>query len=1711
MPPKRKATNSGGGSSKPAKKQKASKDAQPPHADDEPRNASPDAPGRTEVRWGLPATARDNNAPDTSNEITRFAPALYNQDWDELTTHETAFGFPRLRTPLYKTRTDKEYVPPGNNISQTSQAVLDFFHVIKGESAPQKKGTTLGPYARSAFENAFGDEDDDFAVVASRSGDHPVRALDQDYRLAVTVRDGDREASAHVDLIRRATPTPAATGHAYFIDLPAGTNVTINGHTYVNDREAAGETATTSPFIIGPFTGYTVIELLSQPVFFFRGREDLNLLGPVVSGARARPSPEELENRDQNGDVPVENTTVTWTAVSTAAPASPTSTRGSKTSKGRSTRNRSTRSGSTRSGSTPAPQIVSVNPRVTHTSSRNAPQASPKGPTTVEDESAGSDTISTPPSSGANSPVPERATYDDTWTDQGEPITNPCDYLSRHLLSPHEHRYPELIPRVLASINDRQFSGAGFSFQHNNRILRPGRTLIAPLNQNGHHVLLVLQLQPEFAGITVRILDPMAWKSTLAERDKFVELALALLEDGEWWQETYESLTELNHDLPDAFEWVPCAQHTASEQSVVFTVLHAWAVALGLELDPAFRLGRDESVSFFTRAQRLFDLALRDHLDWKILLAFFRCTGFVETGDEEAENSDESLPPHDRRFDQRVRGFQSSLERQENPDVTLGDASFGADFSFVISTVEVVLEQGVAHTKTFASDDWDEAKLEDLASLVQDGSWSLADTQEQLIERVSQRENGDESVSTPTSSKKSSGTFSSLTKSSSRREDKTSGSKPPPGPVSATVPDLDQDPAEDDSNASANGEDTASSSTSPPPDHDLPKDYDPCVDFRQRMDGLLREHDADLRDLRDRERNTVTTEYGEWLDDTEVSLAIASVTLAISELQGIDGGFGFFHPISIQQCAADTYPLPISPTLRPGRPLLLPIHIQAHYILLVIQLDEQGQTSFSVLDSKAYHLNMRHRQSVHDLAQRIVKRSDWNRHVTGGEDLIHHSPPHTTWIPVSQQPSDNECGYYTILNAWTLALGLLPNPNIHHDWNDQFFSDVNNLVHLARLGRADWKLIYSFLRCRGFANDGHVPRDRQFTATRELRNEGEYLETALDDMHALEEVHFMGHPALDRQQLKDINRMALPVGRRHNDNATFRSDQWSNDDRVNYASDLARYGKLDLNFTRANLRSAHTIVRDIRGLHLRKELGDNIPNYQQLPRAQLLDATRRYLAGWHTGRDLFLREDGAKGTANLCQFFEDTKQFLKYIFFSPNCVGEKLKGGLFERHTVLMRDGGLEKAKNGKYTRAGDLMLDDSDMNMAIAAVVDAIDTMQSPTDSESIFAGGFSLATSVQLQMGLAAISGDNLLPALDAWRKKNRVPTKSQGQAGGHHLLAVVQEQRKKNPHFEVTLYDSATHVFGNAYPFLNTAVVRAATALKWSTHRNPDYRVKFATTPRTAAVAQQPTGGWQCGPHVVINAWILAMGLHPAPNAKFTDEVYSEFYTLARAACAGLLDWRTLATWFFCRKLTLQTGLEAVPQNRRFTITQFWENEEELTIMWGVLPPGAEVTDNGKAKGKADEEEKEVYPSEDESDDDVVEAGGDSGSSADAQGDTDEEGEALTRAESDQELMVSGGEDEEAASTDSSSLPTLPSSPEALTRAYEEEPMPSFLGRRRSHHIETPPKHVKRDDNMYFLDAFDDMDDEMRDVVVPVEQQWTRRSSEYRTDRLFFLDAY
>lgn len=847
---------------------------------------------------------------------------------------------------------------------------------------------------------------------------------------------------------------------------------------------------------------------------------------------------------------------------------------------------------------------------------------------------------------------------------------------------------------MLAAVNQRQSDGTGFSYQLQGQNFGLGKTLLVPLDINRNYVLLAAQYQPD-RQINLTVLDPMTWRTTPSIRISIFQRAKELLLNSKWYQDIFDPSNHMTDNLPGDAEWIPTAQITTSDGSFICTVLNAWALAMGLELNPSFAPSLYDHESSFIQAQQSFDLALRGELTWKVLLAFFRCAKFVKSVDVNGADREVKFPERLRQFDLRRCSFQDLITRQ-----TVSDTKSEGKIDMESTTFG--FEHGKRHRQKFASDSLSERERCDLDSIVREGRWTSKDTVEELrtllkerappaaslplpqnpyvdtepvadefdcclhlrtelqklveeekmkgvetgleeatistlmpsevydsIEAVGQATNdmlppghgftlgeyngvirhsdgkssgclddvvlmlhqkeGEEEHftlvvlqhenkadypcavarvldSAPwTSTSKKRVQLHELLKDSGRLEVGTHPGTTQTGTIvgsvltwmhgpqqsraeesgyfaimnswavllglpinndfcprkgffqetfslikavkngnadwkliwafllcvgyihSTQLPPLERrfrtirkpNPYErrkidEERTLGATGArhninydhfpvDTglAHTETFPWDDFDeadrstrisemikagkltrflspqmeravqkLPhKDEEsPCAQFHGRLNEILENEEIKTQLKAFRDCKNLTTVFGQWLEDEELSLAIASVTIAITNAQqDYLRGFGFIAQTHVEVIKNDVPGTMRTP--RPGRPLLVPVHVEKHFVLLVIQLDDKSEPEFSVLDSKAYHITPDGRTEIHEWAWKFVLESMWLEKVFPASQWQNHKPAHTTWVPVSQQPSDCECGHYTIMNGWTLALGLTPNPN----------------------------------------------------------------------------------------------------------------------------------------------------------------------------------------------------------------------------------------------------------------------------------------------------------------------------------------------------------------------------------------------------------------------------------------------------------------------------------------------------------------------------------------------------------------------------------------------------------------------------------------------------------------------------------------------------------
>ncbi|KIW06039.1 uncharacterized protein PV09_03215 [Verruconis gallopava] len=115
-------------------------------------------------------------------------------------------------------------------------------------------------------------------------------------------------------------------------------------------------------------------------------------------------------------------------------------------------------------------------------------------------------------------------------------------------------------------------------------------------------------------------------------------------------------------------------------------------------------------------------------------------------------------------------------------------------------------------------------------------------------------------------------------------------------------------------------------------------------------------------------------------------------------------------------------------------------------------------------------------------------------------------------VRVAQQGNGWACGLHTILNAWTVAMNLVPNPNFRvlerGSEASHFYTQAAEVVNLVVAGHADSDLIYSYLVGYGFAlpqmQRGQCPRFGLLADLHDIRNVSS-LEEGIKLNHAIEE------------------------------------------------------------------------------------------------------------------------------------------------------------------------------------------------------------------------------------------------------------------------------------------------------------------------------------------------------------------------------------------------------------------------------------------------------------------------------------------------------------------------------------------------------------------------------------------------------------------------------
>lgn len=725
-----------------------------------------------------------------------------------------------------------------------------------------------------------------------------------------------------------------------------------------------------------------------------------------------------------------------------------------------------------------------------------------------------------------------------------------------------------------------------------------------------------------------------------------------------------------------------------------------------------------------------------------------------------------------------------------------------------------------------------------------------------------------------------------------------------------------------------------------------------CKYFRETMNDLLKQEDVQ-KALQRFHKDAITTPHNKWIREDEAILGIACVTEAISTIQNNLGGFGLWMPMQFNMAVHGMQQLVQGgPPVRFGKPIMLPIAHQSHIILAVIQLDETASVSISILDTWPYHWKWAGRLQIFETIWGLIEDSEW-----GKDALPDHvrltKPDGAFWIPRAHQVDAASCGWLTILSGWALALGLELNRNfnpIMHPMESNFFSDLLNLVRVARAGYADWRLIYAFLRCHRFVHEGIVPNDRRFNRTLRLMDETSLEKHQELTENKLEEL-LIGRNDVSRilGTLRFKNHVTFPQGTPHY--VGFPGDDWREKDNTNIeAHQIAQFGKFRPSFS--------------------------VPEIHQDFRRRFRGAMTNEIAkemGTLRSEDFIDQLKSANQNLNHMTHEQIVSLFGDYVLQSGarKYMAYQLRHGPTMTH-LKMEACTLSQRVFSKFKKQLDITaaprnwstgqgFTDAQINLAIAAVVQAIDRAQAnrhQLSSSEPFSGGFALAAHSDIakakELGANTMGDENmytsrprrpwLLPLsvsthdLENYKRvqlgEPQVPL--EGNPKKHTILAVIQEVKSKDKtKFQIHFLDSRTNILANCRDYLYQQVIQTAYNLNWPSHRTPS-EIHFEPRAHRVQVAQatrERSTFAISALHTILNAWILALGLTPNPAATFErkingavnqDIMYSELFLYVLLAISGLLQWQNIVAYLVTNGYVLESIGEAVKVDREFGLT-------------------------------------------------------------------------------------------------------------------------------------------------------------------------------------------
>ncbi|KAH7130395.1 hypothetical protein B0J11DRAFT_602741 [Dendryphion nanum] len=696
-----------------------------------------------------------------------------------------------------------------------------------------------------------------------------------------------------------------------------------------------------------------------------------------------------------------------------------------------------------------------------------------------------------------------------------------------------------------------------------------------------------------------------------------------------------------------------------------------------------------------------------------------------------------------------------------------------------------------------------------------------------------------------------------------------------------------------------------------------------CDEFHRRLDDLQKEENVKTwvamnKDLR--------REVEGWRSWEEVQLAISAITAAISIEHLPSGGFCNPEAADIQAFLTQECPDREEDDVNfnasgavagkaplPRLPMILACLYKSHIFIVIVQLEDGNRASITFLDSKPGQLSEKRRIDVYLFVSTLVRKIGWIR-----EGFSTRLNTKFSWAFPIVQNDDHSCGYYTILNGWVVALGLHYSktfrvPEKGSAKYKQFLGEIITMSELARGDYLDWKMMYAFLRCWDVVTDQLPPNERRFEGNGVLQ---------LPDLEALNSY------ARDLRQNADP---WDPPGYAYR----FSFDQFAgNEESRLYHFDTREQDKMREVTTSRQTYQPNLLSKQLKSRFEEGELSrlrgsfdhnrNSNPSNQEVIN-QLFKAMK-----YRTE----LGTEDAEVDTNPCTYYDRCLAFLNSQLNQLKSKG--IMRNLSGSWQLLSRNRRIaELTEVNRFLR-------EEDMSYAIAAVIEAINEHGPPGFSLALPESAIFAVQIVPMHLRvenhrrclfLPFIVGDDTLIA----RGVDPTDLPANPNRRAHYMLAVVQEERLESGNssrFHVFFLDSnGNDRFTRHLGRLHGLIQEAVRKLGWSTSDNEDERVRFRDY--TLIHAERQQYGFSCSYHVILNAWILALGLIPSASSVslVNMQITEELRKLITLALDGHLDWKTLATFLICRKLVRETSVSSVPENRRFLHTQRQTNQDDM----------------------------------------------------------------------------------------------------------------------------------------------------------------------------------